>query len=200
MATKQNQNVIKLAECAMMLALSIVLSFVTIIKMPMGGSITLLSMLPIALISVKYGWKTGLSVGFMFALFKLVKGIVEGNVFVYIEGALGIAVCVAFDYILPFTALGLAGVFKKHGKTAILLGIVMVIAFRFICHYFTGVYIWGQWAEEGMSKYMYSLIYNGQYMLPECIITTLGAAILINIPQVQKLLNLRFEKKEKAAE
>ena len=79
---KRKQNTIKLAECAVMLALSIVLSFVTIIKMPMGGSVTLLSMLPVCLISVKYGWKTGVPVAFLLAAFELIQGIAEGNVFV----------------------------------------------------------------------------------------------------------------------
>ena len=194
-ATQKNKPAVRLAECAVMLALSIVLSFVTILKMPMGGEITLLSMLPVALISVKYGWKTGITTALLYALFQLVQGVAAGNVFVYIETLPGVVVCVLFDYLVPFTLLGLAGVFKKHGKTGIVLGIAMVIALRFCCHYFTGVYIWGQWAED-MSKYLYSLLYNGQYMLPECVITCVAAAILINIKQVQKLLGLNFEKKD----
>ena len=192
----KNSNLIVLAECAIMLALSIVLSFVAIWKMPMGGEVTLLSMLPVMLIGVKYGPKTGLTVAFLYSLFQLAQGFFSGNVFVYIETAVGIAVCVAFDYVVPFTLLGLSGIFRKRGKAGVLIGIALMIVIRFVCHYVTGVYIWGQWAEEGMSKYLYSLIYNGQYMLPECVFTTAGAAILINIPQIQKLLGLNFAKKD----
>ena len=94
-----------------------------------------------------------------------------------------------FDYLVPFTALGFAGMFRKRGKTGIVLGIAAVIVLRFACHYVTGVYIWGQWAEN-MSKYLYSLLYNGQYMLPECVFTVAAASILVNIRQVRKLLNI----------
>ena len=193
---KKNSGVVVLAECAVMLALSIVLSFVAILKMPMGGEVTLLSMLPVMLIGVKYGPKTGLTLAFLYSLFQLAQGILNGNVFVYIETAVGVAVCVALDYIVPFTLLGLAGIFRKRGKAGVVFGIALMIVLRFVCHYITGVYIWGQWAEEGMSKYLYSLLYNGQYMLPECVITTVCAAILINIPQIRKLLDLNFEKKD----
>ena len=64
-----------------------------------------------------------------------------------------------------------------------------MIGIRFVCHYITGVYIWGQWAEN-MSPYLYSLIYNVQYMLPECILTSVAAGVLIKIPAVRKLLGL----------
>ncbi|MBQ7688369.1 MAG: energy-coupled thiamine transporter ThiT, partial [Clostridia bacterium] len=63
-----------------------------------------------------------------------------------------------------------------------------------VCHFITGVVIWGQWAPEGMGKYLYSLLYNGQYMLPELIITVVLAAVLINIPQMRKVLNLPEKK------
>ena len=193
MATEKNRkNLIKLAECAVMLALSIVLSFITIFKMPMGGEITLLSMLPICLISVKYGCGAGLSTAALYSVFQLIQGIASGNVFVYTKTIPAIIVCVLFDYLVPFTVLGLAGAFRKRGRTAIIAGIALVILVRFLCHYATGVYIWGQWAPEGMSKYLYSLVYNGQYMLPECVMTSAAAAILINIKQIQKLLGLSF--------
>jgi len=196
MATQKNSNLVKLAECAVLLALSIVLSFVTIFKMPMGGEITLLSMLPICLISVKYGVGAGVSTAALYSVFQLVQGIASGNVFVYTKTIPAIIVCAAFDYIVPFTILGFAGMFKKHDKAGIVAGIALVIFIRFVCHFVTGVYIWGQWAPEGMSKYLYSLVYNGQYMLPECIATSVAAALLINIPKIQKLLNLKFEKKD----
>lgn len=199
MATQKNkQNLVMLAECAVMLALSIVLSFVTVYEMPMGGGITLLSMLPLCLISVKYGMKTGFSTAMLFALFQLVQGIAKGNVFVYTETIPAVIICVLFDYLVPFSVLGFSGIFKKQGKAGIIFGIALMIAVRFVCHYITGVYIWGQWAPEGMSKYYYSLIYNGQYMLPECILTSAAAAALINIKQIQKLLGLKFKEKKTA--
>lgn len=175
-----------------MLALSIALSFVIIWPMPMGGSVTLLSMLPVMLISVKHGLSKGVSTALLFGVFNLIMGIAKGNVFVYCVTPLAVVICVLFDYLLPFGLLGFAGIFKKKGNWGILVGMALVIVLRFFCHYITGFTIWGQWAAEGQSKYIYSLLYNGQYMLPECIFTLISAGILINIPHIRKLLYNRL--------
>lgn len=187
---KRRNNLIKLAECSVLLALSVVLSFIEVWKMPMGGGITLLSMLPVCLIAVKYGIKGALPTAFLYSVIQFAIGFGSGNVFVYCTTAFTWVMCLLFDYIVPFTALGFSGIFgKKLGNAGIIAGIALMIGIRFVCHYITGVVIWGQWAED-MSPYLYSLIYNGQYMLPECIFTCIGAAILMKIPQIRKLLNL----------
>ena len=198
----QNTKLLMLTECAVMLALSIVLSFVKVWKMPMGGAVTLLSMLPIMLISVKYGLKGGLPVAFLYSLFQLLMGVASGDVFVYCTSGLMVVICALFDYLVPFTVLGCAAMFRKPAEklrpdnrkaadALLLAGFVVVIVARFVCHYITGFSIWGQWAPEGQSKFIYSLIYNGQYMLPECIFTTVGAAVMINIPVIRKQLGIR---------
>ena len=55
----KNNNTKKLAACAVMVALGAVLSMIKVLQMPFGGSITLLSMLPCAMISIMYGLKSG---------------------------------------------------------------------------------------------------------------------------------------------
>ena len=186
-----HKKITALTECSVMLALSAVLSFVQIWHMPMGGEVTLFSMLPVCLVSVKYGLKQGFSVAFLFGLFHLVRGIAGGEVFVYCATAFAAVVCVLFDYIVPFTILGLSGVFRKKGTPGVTAGIVLAVAIRFLCHFLTGVVIWSQWAPEGQSKYIYSLLYNGQYMLPECILTAAGAAALTRIKEIRRLLGIR---------
>lgn len=194
---KKNSSVLTLTECAVMLALAVVLSFIKVWKMPMGGAVTLVSMLPIIMVSIKHGNKAGVATAFLFSLIQLVQGIASGDVFVYCETAGIVAVVVAFDYIVPFTVLGFAGSFRKLkiGKFdtfGIYLGIALVIIVRFCCHYITGFSVWGQWAE-GMSPYMYSLLYNGTYMLPELIFTLIVSAILIQVPQIRKLLGIKIK-------
>ncbi len=193
----KNPSVIRLNECAMLLALSIVLSFITVYRMPMGGGVTLLSMLPVMLAGIKYGIKTGLSVSLAFSLFQLLQGILSGNVFVYCTTAATQIICTLFDYLVPFTVLGFAGMFSNIGKkntntNAYILkavsGIIITVFIRFVCHYATGVVIWGQWADS-MSPYLYSLIYNAQYMLPECIFTCIAAAILLRVKRIRQLLS-----------
>ena len=78
---KRKNNIVKLAECSVMLALSVVLSFIEVWKMPMGGGITLLSMLPICLIAVKYGIKGALPTAFLYSVIQFSIGFFSGNVF-----------------------------------------------------------------------------------------------------------------------
>ena len=188
---KRRNNLIRLAECSVMLALAVVLSMVKVWEMPMGGSITLLSMLPVCLIAVKYGIRDALPTAFLYSMIQLFMGIASGNVFVYCTTAMTTIICALFDYVVPYTVLGFSGVLKKRlGDAGILIGIALMIVIRFCCHYITGVVIWGQWAE-GMSPYLYSLLYNGQYMLPECIFTVIGAGVLIKVPELRKMLEVR---------
>lgn len=178
-----------------MLALSIVLSFVRVWKMPMGGEVTLLSMLPVCLIAIKYGEKQGLSTALLFGVFHLFKGLASGEVFVFCATAFAVVVCVLFDYLVPFTALGLSGLFRRRGVSGACAGILMSVSLRFLCHFITGVVIWAQFAPEGQSKYIYSLLYNGQYMLPEAVLTAAGALILLRIPRIRDILGMGTARK-----
>ena len=190
-----------LVLAAMMVALSFVLSCAKLQEMPMGGSITVGSMLPLMLIAVGKGNKWGLGAAFVASLFQLLQAVVAGNVFPYCETPVTLITCVLFDYVVPFTLIGLAGMFRhvsfgkvRHG--GIYLGIFLVCAIRFVCHYITGVAIWGQWAPDGMGKYLYSLLYNGEYMLPELAITLVLAVCLFESPEIQKMIGLSVDKKE----
>ena len=200
MKKTKKTNLLKLTECAIMLALATVLSFIKIIQMPMGGAVTLCSMLPIILIGIKYGNVTGALVGLMYSLLQLVFDLPGGNVF-YMGMSAGVVIVVAlFDYLVPFTVLGLAGTFRKIKTEKIpmlgsYIGVVLTIIIRFCCHFITGFSIWGQWAPEGMSKYYYSLIYNGTYLLPELGITLVVAVILLQVPQMRKMLIINNKNK-----
>ncbi len=185
----KNKKVQLLCEAAIMLALAIVLSFVKVWEMPMGGSVTLLCMLPIVIFAIKNGTLLGLGTAFMFSLFQLVQAVIGGDVFPYC-GTVGILLlCVLLDYLVPFTALGLCAVGKKYGTGAIYIGVAGVCVIRFLCHFTTGVVIWGQWAE-GMSKTLYSFLYNVQYMLPELILTLAATIVLLSAKPIRKHLGL----------
>lgn len=188
-----------LARTAILVALAIALSFAKLWDMPLGGSVTLGSMLPIMLISLALGIKWGLAGSTVFVLFQLVQALIEGDVFPYCETGATLVICVLFDYVCPFIAIGLAGLFRKlrvgrFRHFGAYLGIVLVCVFRFACHYITGVAIWGQWAPDGMGKYLYSLLYNGGYMLPELGISLVLAALLLESPEIRKLINLEVDR------
>ena len=180
-----------LVEGAVMLALATALSFIRIYKLPWGGSITLFSMLPIVLFSIRRGLKAGLAVSFLFSLIQFFQGIGDG-LFGWGLTPFMLIACILLDYIIAFTVLGLGGLFRKKKTAGWIGGIVIAISLRFVMHFLSGVVIWESFGElwEGFSTdstVLYSLLYNGSYMLPELIITTVVAVILLNIPHVRKL-------------
>ena len=188
-----------LVRVAILVALAMALSFAKLYEFPMGGALTFGSMLPIMLIALSMGHKWGLAGAFIYSLFQLVQALIEGNVFPYCETWQTLVLCVLFDYLVPFTVLGLAGIFRnfKIGKfrhAGAYLGITCVCVARFACHYITGVAIWGQWAPDGMGKYLYSLLYNGGYMLPELGLTIVLAALLLESPEIRRLINLPVDR------
>lgn len=176
----KNTNLKKLCVSAILIAAATALSFVKIIKLPWGGSITLLSMLPIALISIIYGIKQGLFSSFVYACIQLVMGItMDGLLGWGLSGGMLVA-CILLDYIVPFTIIGLSGIFKSKGNIGIMSGTVLAIALRYVSHVFSGIYIFASVGKiwEGFSTnnhVVYSLVYNACYMLPEMIFTTIGA-------------------------
>ena len=184
------KNTLRMVECAILLALAFALSFVTVYEMPMGGAVTLASMLPIMLISIKYGAKTGVPCAFVYSLLQLFQAIIKGNVFIYCSTGALVVLCALFDYVVPFTVLGFAGIFKKYSNLGLYLGMTISVVIRFICHYTTGVLIWDQWAPEGMGPYLYSLFYNGSFLSLDFIICILVAIPLLQIKQIRKLLSI----------
>lgn len=182
-----NQSkVSKLATCAVMLALACILSLIKVFEMPLGGSITLLSMLPICVLSIRYGLKWGLFSAFCYSLAQI--GLSFGELMSWGMNGKTWAGCLIFDYVLAYTVLGLAGAFRKHGATGICAGIAMALVLRFVCHFISGTIFFAMWCPEGWSVVPYSICYNGAYMLPEMALTMAGAVALFKIPQTTKLI------------
>lgn len=181
-----------LVEGAVMVALATALSFIRILKLPWGGSITLLSMLPIVLFSIRRGVKPGLAVSFVYALIQFGQGVMDGLFGWGLTPGMLIA-CIFLDYLGAFTVLGIAGAFRKKGLPGWISGISLAIVLRFVFHFFSGVVIWHSYGElwNGFfteNTYLYSFLYNGCYMLPELIFTLAGAAALLSAPQTKRFL------------
>ena len=188
-------NLSTLTECAVMLALSFALSCAKLFEMPMGGSVTIASMLPVMLIGIKYGVSTGLATCFLYSLTQLMQAVASANVFPYCETPATLVICILLDYVVPFTVLGLAGLFHKMKLTKnteinIYIGIVSVVVLRFLCHFVTGVAIWGQWAPEGMGKYLYSFLYNGGFLSLDFLICIVCAVLMFRKAELRKLVNI----------
>ena len=87
---------------------------------------------------------------------------------------------ILLDYVLAFSFLGLACVFAKPFKNKLVgvaVGSAAVCVLRFLCSFLSGVLIWGN-LSDGLPAWIYSLTYNGSYMLPEGIMTTIAVVLL----------------------
>ena len=195
---KQGERVHIMVESAIMIAMATVLSLVKIYSAPYGGSVTLLSMAPIIVLSLRRGVGVGLAGGFAHAVLQWILGL--SNV-AWVPSLEGKVLCVLLDYIIPFTALGLGGMFRKTEFTqnkrsnliiAALLGTLLVTVFRYICHIVSGIVVWYaldlEWyaddPEHIVNRYgpfLFSAIYNGTYMIPEIIETCVGVPILATV-------------------
>lgn len=112
----KKQNIIRLTETAVFIALAVALSMVKIFQLPLGGSVTLVSMLPICILSFRYGVKWGFFSSFIYSLFQLMLGITTDRLLGWGLTPLMLVGCILFDYIIAFTVLGIAGVFKRRVK------------------------------------------------------------------------------------
>ncbi|MCI8624174.1 MAG: energy-coupled thiamine transporter ThiT [Provencibacterium sp.] len=169
-----------LSECALMVALSAVLQVIPFFSLPNGGSITLASMAPIVLAALRRGPKWGLLTAFACSLLQMLLGGVSSPP---TETFGWFVLVVLLDYVFAFTCLGLAPLFARpFGKgskvTGPLVGTVAVCLIRFLCHFFSGILIWRVYAPEGQPVWLYSLTYNGSYMLVETILTSVVTVLL----------------------
>ena len=167
-----------LAEIAVMVALSGALYLVRIFTLPFGGSVTLGSMVPIFLLSLRRGPKIGMVAGIVFGLVALVEDVSSGiEVIVY-------PTQVILDYPLAFGLLGTSGYFRKMP----LLGIGVAIAARFTSHFVSGVLFFASNAPTGWDPYAYSAAYNGSFLLAELAITMIIMIGLIRLKALQMYL------------
>ncbi len=179
-------------EGALVIAMAVILGMIRIYKLPWGGSITLLSMLPISLYSIKYGIRKGLEISFIFALFQFIQGISDG-LFAWGLTPVMLISCIFLDYILAYTIIGIAGIFRNKGAVGWISGTVIALIIRFFCHFISGAVIFKSFGKlwDGFSTdntYLYSLVYNGAYMLPEIIFTSVGAYFIFRVPAMKKLI------------
>lgn len=192
------------AFAAICIALSFALSYVRIFKMPMGGSITFASMLPIMLFSYMYGARKGVVAGLIYGVLQAVQDpwILHPAQFL-------------MDYGTAFAAIGLTGCIKGfnlfNGKlrTQFTIGAVIAGVIRFISHFFAGAFAFASfgrgYAEEfGISAlnnpYVYSLIYQCMYVIPEVIISVAAGVILLSSKNFVKQMQKYTAKKTVAAE
>ncbi len=174
------KRILKIAESSVMLAFSTALSMITFFQLPAGGSVTPFSMLPVLIIAYRYGVKWGLGVGTVYGLIQMILGLSNLS---YATTALAGACIILFDYLVAFGVLGFGGLFRKMKNQAVgfSLGVVVACVLKFLCHFLTGITVWADYTGGIWNTIVFSLTYNGSYMLPELVITVAVGAVLMSI-------------------
>lgn len=174
-------------------ALSFALSYVKIFKMPMGGSITLASVIPIMIFAFMFGTKKGVILGAVMGIMQAIQDpwILHPAQFL-------------LDYPIAFASFGLAGclsnvkLIKHHGIKFLLAGIIAG-SLRFISHFFAGVFAFGAYADldKFSSAYAYSAVYQVSYVLPDTAIALVLGFLLMLSKSFTKVMLSATAKKEK---
>lgn len=209
----QKKSIYKITVCAVMIALGTVLSMYKVWEMPLGGSITPLSMLPNVFISVMYGIPWGLVAALISSFIQLFLSL--GEVLSWGLTPASLVGTLALDYVLAYTVIGFAGIWRKNGYLGLCIGKALVkilhrqinlekiwhkdgcmgvcigtafaVILRFICHYISGVIIFDIWCPWA-NVWVYSLCYNGAYMLPELVLTVIGTVLLFRSKQIKRFV------------
>ena len=206
----------RLTESAMLIALAVVLELVgrTVIPpMPFGGQLTLVSMLPIVLISYRHGVRWGLVAGFGYSLVQMALG-ADTVTAAFQPGYFGdermlvnaLLMCL-LDYVLAYTLLGLGGCFRNkvtNKGVSLMLGSLVALGGRYLAHILSGYILFSGWAEwfftqEGFPAWgaalvsslspevlgwTYSIVYNGMFMIPEILLTALVSLLVARVPRI----------------
>ncbi len=168
---KKNQ-LYKICECAVFIALSIALMPIEIPGPAFGGDIDLV-MIPLFILAYRNGWKYGIVSGGVFGFLKCLIG-----------GGIGWGLpSILLDYVLAYAAVGIAGFFKEK-FWAVELSTFLGCFARFIIHFISGVTIYMITVPTEVAgttianPVLYSIVYNMFYMLPNTVIAVALMALL----------------------
>ncbi len=154
-----------LTEIAAFVALSVICSFIKVWEMPQGGSVSM-TMVPILLISFRKGPLAGIITGSLYGLISML-----------LAGTIYHPMSILLDYLLAFALVGMAGFFRKS-LPGVLAGTFLGIAGRFVSSLVSGAVLFGEYAPVGQNPWVYSLIYQASYLVPELIICLVVVGIL----------------------
>jgi thiamine transporter len=180
---KNKEKIITISEIAIFTAIAFVLDFAATLYsgyiFPNGGSFSL-AILPLVVLSFRRGPVAGIFAGFILGLLDLTDGF-----YTYSDTWYKAFIQIGFDYIFTYMLVGLVGLFKplvkKCGSFVIILISIFTAGFlKFTSHFLSGVLFWPEFPNQPfLDRCIYSLLYNGSYMLPTTIICCVIGLILV---------------------
>lgn len=154
---------------------------------PNGGSIGF-AMIAVLIIGYRRGLWPALLTGLIIGLFDIATS-------AYIIHPMQLML----DYILPYTLVGVAGIFKlffDRNETKGLKIVWLIVGsavgglLKFLSHYLAGVFFWADpsafaWGLGNMNAYLYCFIYNIAFIGPSIVLTgTLLVLLFLRAPQI----------------
>ncbi len=156
-----------LAEAGVAIAIAYVLNFIVLFHMPQGGSVKAASLVPLMIYSYRWGGKQGIFVCVTYGILHFLLG------FKYTIHYLSFIL----DYIIGFGAIGICGFFKDT-KLGLLGGGIVAIVLRWCASVVSGAVVFASYAPAGQNPWIYSMIYNASYMIPDGLINVVGLLLI----------------------
>jgi len=215
----KNKKLSNLVITAILVAVAIVVDIITSsipglnLRMPFGGSLFGLSMIPLVLIGLMFGLKYGLLGGLVYALYNFTF-----DYLVYLSsltwllglGAMSVIGVVLLDYLIPFTAFGLSGLFYKDNLKNglnIIKAVTLVSAIRFLSSTLAGVLLWSGSITDAASNnekniavsiynfvgnniLLYSAVYNFIYIFTTGLVSII--ILLISRKSLETIVDTRL--------
>ena len=166
-----------ISYAAICIAMSFALSYLRIVKMPQGGSITIASLLPLMIYSYMFGTRKGTFAGMIYGILQAF----QDNYIIHPAQFL-------LDYPVAFACIGLAGMFagvkalEKMPQVQFALGAIVAGLARFLIHFLSGIFAFGAFAPEGTPVALYSFTYQAGYVLPDIAIVIIVGILLFSAP------------------
>lgn len=165
-----------LVEGGLVIAMAQILSMYVIYQMPQGGAVKAANLVPLLIYAYRWGGRAGILTGIAYGIVHFLLGFKFSIHYMSI----------VLDYILAYGAIGIAGFFGGSGTVKAFFGAVYAILTRFAMSAISGVVVFGSYAPEGTSPWIYSLTYNATYMLPDMVIN-LVVLVLLYVPVMRGL-------------
>jgi len=160
-----------IAEAGVFLALSIVLEYVTLFipRLPQGGKIISLGMIPLLTFAILRGGIPGMTMGFAM-----------GIIFYFVDPFFLHPLQYILDYPIAFSLVGVAGFIAQEGEKWIYAAIPTGLFLRFLAHFASGVIFFKAYMPEGFKNiYLYSAAYNAAFIIPTAIVCILIVPYLV---------------------